>query len=80
MSDFRVLMVLYKEDFGDVARIHMKMDVVEAFQKYLESCLYTDGKHHLSIEEYRNMCKIEHFLNECVRTEKEQNRLENKSV
>ena len=76
MSNFKVLMVLYKEDFGDVARVQIPMNMVEVFQKYLESCLYTDGKHHLSIEEYRNVCKIDHFLSECVRTEKEQNRLE----
>lgn len=76
MSDFKVLMVLYKEDFGDVARVQIPMDIVEIFQKYLESCLYTDGKFHLSIKDYREVCKIDHFLCECVRTEKEHNRLE----
>ena len=31
-----------------------------------------------TLGDYRNVCKIEHFLCECVRTEKEQNRLEKK--
>ena len=80
MSDFKVLMVLYKEDFGDVCRIQLSMEQVNLIHEYIEEACTTDGKRPLDVNEYGFMFSFDKFLKECIRTEKKQNRLDNKSV
>ena len=76
MSDFKVLMVLYKEDFGDVCRIQLSMEQVNLIHEYIEEACTTDGKRPLDVNEYGFMFSFDKFLKECLRTETEHNRLE----
>lgn len=70
---FRVLMVLYKEDYGDVGRIVMDVDVLEQLRNLLDYCSTTE-KYSVEMSELQD--EIERMLSKV----NEQNRLENKSV
>lgn len=72
-NDFRVLMVLYKEDYGDVGRIVMDVDVLEQLRNLLDYCCTTE-KYSVEMSELQD--EIERMLSKV----NEQNRLENKSV
>lgn len=72
-NDFRVLMVLYKEDYGDVGRIVMDVYVLEQLLNLLDYCCTTE-KYSVEMSELQD--EIERMLSKV----NEQNRLENKSV
>lgn len=77
MSDFHVLMVLYKENFGDIARVQLSMTDIKFIDEYLKYTFrYPDETANEDSIVWRKTKEFEHFLSECLRTETEHNRLE----
>lgn len=69
MRDFRVLLVLYKEEFGDVCRFVMDVDVLEQLRNLLDYCCTTEK---YSVEMSQLHDALDSMLEKC----EEHNRLE----
>lgn len=70
-SDFKVLIVLYKEGFGDVSRIVIDVDVLEQLRNLLDYCSTTD-------KYSEEMSQLQDVLDGMISKVEEQNRLEKK--